>query len=250
MCSFTAVLHCGVVRGVTQSSGKDPAECCAERGSNELSEAVEVPPSAITDHSQYCDAQHGQMQDVITMMYQQVCEHHRSISDFRGKLLAVVPIASGAFVALISARGEWAKNGALLIPAGVVGFLVTFGLYLFEAWQSDACRHLEHHASFLENKLHVKAGQFSTLRPKTRVRDVYGRKRMRCREHCLKELERTGTPPENYPPKYKQECEPRLGVGAELAGLVVYFVVMAGWLVIAGFGVAALLNPFHPAYAV
>ena len=178
--------------------------------------------------------------DVLKAMYQEVCKHHQSISEFRGKLLSLVPIASGAFIGLITAKIDWTTNGPLLIAAGLVGALVTFGLYLYEAWQSDTCRHLIHHASFLEKELHLQAGQFGTLRPKTRVWGVYGTKAMEVREWDLRGFEKNGVPREQYPEKYQEKSESRWSVGAELAGLVVYGVVIAAWLVVAGFGVAAL----------
>jgi hypothetical protein len=63
-------------------------------------------------------------------MYQEVCRHHQSITEFRGKLLELVPIASGAFIGLITDKVDWTTSGPFLIAAGVVGALITFGLYL------------------------------------------------------------------------------------------------------------------------
>jgi hypothetical protein len=49
------------------------------------------------------------------------------------------------------------------------------------------------------------------------------------------------------PQWYLREREPRLGVGAELAGLVVYVAVIAAWVTVAGFGMAALFRvPIRP----
>jgi hypothetical protein len=218
-----------------KSEWTDSPKSRVERDFTELSEAVLLRD--VADRRQGCCGRYGPTTDALTTMYQEVCSHHQSISDFRGKLLALVPIASGAFIGLATAKEAWTKNGPLLIAAGVVGALVTFGLYLFEAWQADTCRHLEHHASFLEEELHMEAGQFRTLRPKTRIWDVYGTRAMERREHRLKDFERLGARPEWYLPKR----EPRWGVGAELAGLVVYGVVIAAWLTVAGFGMAVLL---------
>jgi hypothetical protein len=221
---------------VAQSVETDSTKSHAEQSFKEVSEAVERLRVAIADLPQGSGTQPVPTQDVLQTMYQEVCAHHRSISDFRGKLLALVPIASGVFIGLISAKVDWTKNGALLIAAGVVGALVTFGLYLFEAWQSDTCRHLIHHASYLEKELHLEAGQFRTLRPKTRVRDVYGTKALRKRERCLRYFEQQGAPPR----RYLRKSEPRWSAGAETAGLVVYGVVIAAWVAVASFGVAAL----------
>jgi hypothetical protein len=229
--------------------GTDPAESRVERATEELREAAEVLRRAIADLPQG-SATYGPTEDVLKTMYQEVCRRHQSISEFRGKLLGVVPIASGAFIGLIAAKVDWSTSGPLLIAAGMVGALVTFGLYLYEAWQSDDCRHLIHHASFLEKELHMEAGQFRTLRPKTRVREVYGSNAYELREQYLRDLEQKGAPPEQYlrKPERKRALrsakypsdEPRWNVGAELAGLVVYGTVIAAWLVVAVFGVAAL----------
>lgn len=214
--------------------GTDPAESHVQRTTEELREAAERLRRAIADLSQGSSAPHGPTKDVLKTMYQEVCRHHQSISEFRGKLLGLVPIASGAFIGLITARVDWSTSGPLLIGAGVVGALVTFGLYLYEAWQSDTCRHLIHHASFLEKKLDMEAGQFRTLRTKTRVREVYGTKAYEDREKDSREREQNGAPPK------LPSDERRWEVGAELAGLVVYGAVIAAWLAVAGFGVTAL----------
>ena len=169
---------------MTQSAGADPADIHAK-----LDEAIKMLRSVNAGLPQGSGAQQVPTDDVLKTMYQEVCNHHRSISDFRGKLLALVPIASGAFIGLISVKTtDLTSHGPLLIVAGVVGAVVTFGLYLFEAWQSDTCRHLIHHASFLEKELHMRAGQFRNLRHKTQLRRryLYSTKAMERREERLR----------------------------------------------------------------
>jgi hypothetical protein len=138
--------------------GTDSPKSRVERDFQELNEAVLLRDMTDLPQGPYrsCDPD----RDVLKTMYQEVCRHHQSITDFRGKLLALVPIASGAFIGLTTAKVHWAESGPLLIAAGIVGALATFGLYLFEAWLSDTCRHLEHQASYLEKELQVEAGQF------------------------------------------------------------------------------------------
>jgi hypothetical protein len=215
-----------------------PEESRAEDAAKELREAITLVRKAIADLSPGSSSKYGPSEEVLKTMYQEVCRHHDSISEFRGKLLGLVPIASGAFIALIATKGDWEDAGPLLIAAGLVGGLVTFGLYLYEAWQADTCRHLIHHAGFLEKQLHVEAGQFRTLRRKARVRQVYGTRSMANREAYLRRHEQKGTPPE----KYLRKKYPRWGAGAETASLVVYGVVIAGWLAVAGLGVVAVFD--------
>jgi hypothetical protein len=267
----------------------DPATGHVERATEELHWATKLLDRAIAKLQG--SAPDGPTDDVLKTMYQEVCRHHQSISEFRGKLLGLVPIASGAFIGLITAKVDWSTSGPLLIAAGAVGALVTFGLYLYEAWQSDTCRHLIHHATFLEKELHMEAGQFRTLRQKTRVRELYPAYRVdvyEWREQYWSQVEQDGIPPERYRQhlkKLKQALENnkqnralheqyqerhrqylrkldqdleqneafrdikdpsgelsrlRWRVGAELAGFVVYGAVFVAWLVVAGFGVAAL----------
>jgi hypothetical protein len=228
----------------------DSAESNFERATKELREAAEVLRRAIANLPQATSAPDGPTGDVLETMYQEVCRRHQSISEFRGKLLGLVPIASGAFIGLITAKVDWSASGPLLIAAGVVGALVTLGLYMYEAWQSDDCKHLIHHAHFLEEELHMEAGQFRTLRPKARFRQLYPFKAYESREQWLRKFEHEGAPPEQYltkpeengaTPGTEPSCdEPRWNVGVELAGLVVYGAVFAAWVVVAGFGVTAL----------
>ena len=230
--------------------GTEPAENCVELATAELREAADVLHKAIAELPQHSSTPDSPTEDALKTMYQEVCKHHQSISEFRGKLLGLVPIASGAFIGIITASVDWSDGytGPLLIAAGVVGALVTFGLYLFEAWQSDTCRHLIHHASFLEKELRVEAGQFRTNRPKARVRDLFGTKALERREQHLSCFEQVGAPPEQYLTELKPKVtphgtehpEPRLSVGAETAGRLVYLTVIVGWLFVACIGVVAL----------
>jgi hypothetical protein len=125
----------------------------------------------------------------------------------------------------------------------------------------------------LEEKLHMKAGQFRTLRTKARFRQLYPLRSYEYRERYLSEFEHHGAPPEQYLWNLERKgtlpcaadrdarsapdepvgsgdpgpsttqyspAEPRLRVGVELAGVVVYGTVFAGWLAVIGFGVAAV----------
>jgi hypothetical protein len=172
-------------------------------------------------------------QEVLTAMYQEVCRSHSGIAEFRGRLLGLLPLASGAGIGILIANGESPKlqDTPALIVIGLLGAFVTFGLYVYDGWQTDSCRHLLHHAAWLEGKLGVKAGQFGGLRPKLRLRDLYiGEPFGRKRENQLKDLESQGG-------EQLSKAPPSGRVGAELAGFVIYNAVILAWLVVAIVGV-------------
>src|SRR5690348_7141444 len=71
---------------------------------------------------------------ILLAEYQEVCKSHSGITDFRAKLLALLPIASGAGVGLlvIHGKGKASDTGAgLLIGLGIFGAVVTIGLFMY-----------------------------------------------------------------------------------------------------------------------
>jgi hypothetical protein len=108
--------------------------------------------------------------------YQEVCKSHAGITDFRAKLLALLPIASGAGIGLVVIQGDEALSAVgagLLIALGVFGAIVTIGLFLYELRQIDVCKHLRNHAAWIEKELGIDAGQFGGRRERLSLRDVY-----------------------------------------------------------------------------
>src|SRR4029453_11233264 len=61
--------------------------------------------------------------------YEEVCRSHAATTDFRGKLLALLPLASGAGLFLLL---EQRDPGAPLAAIGVFGCAVTLGLFIYE----------------------------------------------------------------------------------------------------------------------
>ena len=62
--------------------------------------------------------------------YDQTCQRHRAIDDFRGKLLALLPIASGAAGLLLLSKSDSALTYLPVI--GIYGCAVTAGLFVYE----------------------------------------------------------------------------------------------------------------------
>ncbi|SRR5712691_6217845 len=177
---------------------------------------------------------------ILLSEYEEVCKSHAGITDFRAKLLAFLPITSGAGVGLLvtQATGGLSKTLAgLLIALGIFGAVVTVALFFYELRQIDVCKQLRNHAAWLEQQLGIEAGQFGGRRGRLSVRDVYSPRAHRERDKELKEAESGGR---------KQDTEVPLGllrkpfVGAEAAGYVIYHAVIASWLAVAAFGIVKL----------
>lgn len=102
-------------------------------------------------------------QKILLAEYQEVCKSHSGITDFRAKLLALLPIASGAGVGLRVIQGNGQAPGTvagLLIGLGIFGAVVTTGLFMYELRQIDVCKQLRNHAAWIEWQLGIEAGQF------------------------------------------------------------------------------------------
>jgi hypothetical protein len=198
-------------------------------------------------------------QEILLTEYQEVCRSHAGITDFRAKLLAILPIASGAGVGLLVAHENGdlsSRQAALLVALGVFGAVVTAGLFLYELRQIDVCKQLRDRAAAIENELGIEAGQFSGRRGPLSLREVYSRRARRRREQLLK-AERSGNNEGDIATRHAQSPdEPPLTeavqtsrrgaldapvVGAEAAGYVVYHAVVVAWLVVVAFGVANLI---------
>ena len=105
-----------------------------------------------------------QMRDALKMSYEQVCRSHDSITEFRAKLLALLPIASGTGILLLL-NDNFADVTQHLIAVGIFGSLITLGLFLFELRGMHKCHHLAKCAAAIEERLvpeHKEMGAFST----------------------------------------------------------------------------------------
>ena len=88
-------------------------------------------------------------------LYERVCTQHDGIAEFRGKLLSLLPIASGAGIFfLFDNSGIPETLRPHLVVIGVFGLAVTTGLFLYELRGIQKCnaliqaaRHLEHELS-------------------------------------------------------------------------------------------------------
>src|SRR5690349_21305564 len=61
--------------------------------------------------------------------YEEICRSHLAITDFRGKLLGLLPLAAGTGIVLLLRRSTGTQSSALLAAIGLFGAVVTVGLF-------------------------------------------------------------------------------------------------------------------------
>jgi hypothetical protein len=190
----------------------------------------------------------------LLAVYKEICSRHDGIETFRAQLLALLPIASGAGIFLLVGRD--APNQQVLpylLPVGVLGALITLGLFIYELGGFHTCHSLRMCAEVLEGKLLADAkllpfGPFRFWPDAVRLVEFKGRQQSGSSSGSgqsgsgnvldvgPKEARSSGEPEENI-----------LGVGPKLAALIIYPAITGGWAYVAGVGlVAALRLIFNP----
>jgi hypothetical protein len=79
----------------------------------------------------------NQPPETIRVVYQQICKNHRTIGDFRAKLLVFLPLATAVAIPLMRLLDD--KTRLFL---GIFGFLISLGLYFYEFLANLRCEHL------------------------------------------------------------------------------------------------------------
>ena len=150
----------------------------------------------------------------MQVLYGEVCNAYHAITEFRGKLLALVPVVSGAgFTLIIGSPGD--VDQRLLLPVGIFGLAATVGLFVYELRGIFLCHELRDRGERLERAMQLPEpagdpipGHFLE-RPKShRIRDAWG---LLDRRHPIM---------------------------VPTASFLVYGSAMLGWLVVSVFGVA------------
>ena len=95
--------------------------------------------------------------------YKEVCQNHRAVTDFRGKLLTLLPLASGTGIYFVISKQSNSNDlpPEYLVAIGVFGILVTFGLFLHELRGIEQCGALIKVGRSLEEKMGLSEGQFT-----------------------------------------------------------------------------------------
>jgi hypothetical protein len=96
----------------------------------------------------------SQSQEDFKVIYEKICQAHEAITDFRAKLLAFLPIVSGAGIfLLIGDKSPTASQLPYLLPIGIFGALVTLGLFCYELRGIQECHALRECGKSVEQKL-------------------------------------------------------------------------------------------------
>ena len=96
---------------------------------------------------------------ILLAEYTEVCKTYHAISDFRGKLLALLPIVSGVGISLLISKNH-SEGSSHLLAAGIFGLLVTLGLFFYELRGIQKCKSLIILGGKIESELKIKLGQF------------------------------------------------------------------------------------------
>lgn len=103
-------------------------------------------------------------EEILVAEYGEVCKSFHGISEFRGKLLALLPIVSGAGISLLISK-NYSLDSSHLFAVGIFGALVTLGLFFYELRGIQKCKSLIILGGQLETALKIEFGQFRD-RPK------------------------------------------------------------------------------------
>jgi hypothetical protein len=93
--------------------------------------------------------------------YEQVCTSFHAIDDFRTKLLGFLPLVTGGGLILLTGRPDEVRE-RFFAPLGLFGFLVTFGLLIYELNGMKRCLELIYDGEALEDCMELERGQFIT----------------------------------------------------------------------------------------
>jgi hypothetical protein len=94
--------------------------------------------------------------DNIRLAYTELCNSYRAIDDFRAKLLAALPLASGTGIFLLYSEES---SQEYLLPIGIFGCIITLGLFAFEIYGIKKCACIISAGIFMEKKMGIP-GQF------------------------------------------------------------------------------------------
>jgi hypothetical protein len=145
-------------------------------------------------------------------LYTEVCKAHDAITDFRGKLLALVPALSAAAFAVIATRKSFDQR--LLLPVGIFGETVTLGLFCYELRGMLLCHELRNRGDKLERAMR---------QPEAAVEEMRGHFRDRTENHTVAEAVDL------------LKCDRPISVPT--ASFLVYLSVILGWLGVAVAGI-------------
>jgi hypothetical protein len=87
-------------------------------------------------------------------VYAQVSDNYRAIDDLRLRLLALLPLATGAGILVL--LGGDGVSGDVAVPVGLFGMVATLSLYFYELHGVEKCAHFIHWGAELERQMGVR----------------------------------------------------------------------------------------------
>lgn len=152
----------------------------------------------------------GEDNKELLQAYSLIADAYHRIDDFRAKLLALLPLASGTVGIFLLLRSDLrgAETAGVLVAVGIFGFLTTLGLAAYEARGIQRCRDLIRAGKQLEGKLNLPLEEVN------------------CREFRLGVFDAA------------DEAYLHGLVGPLGAALLIYVAVLAGWMYLIVVGLA------------
>ena len=92
----------------------------------------------------------------LPTVYAQICTSYHAIDDFRAKLLALLPFATGAGIFLLLNKDAVTTDLKCFFgPIGLFGFAITLGLFAYEIYGIKKCHALIVGGTQIEGWLHI-----------------------------------------------------------------------------------------------
>jgi hypothetical protein len=91
------------------------------------------------------EGEHPPSSEDLRLAYEQVHNRYAGITDFRAKLLGLLPLVTGtsAFLLLAQVKDPDSNLRKFLGPMGILGLVVTLGLFIYELRGMQRCQELE-----------------------------------------------------------------------------------------------------------
>ncbi len=128
------------------------------------------PLPTLTDELQVQPQQ--QAQEILKMLYGEVCNSWRGLMDVRFKLLGLVPSVSLVILISLLSQNKPAEGLSLTTKTAIVifGLLVTLGLFVYELRNSQLYDDLISRGRKIEEELGIDTGQFrGRLKPSNKL---------------------------------------------------------------------------------
>ncbi len=115
----------------------------------------------MADNKEKTDNKETDDTQLLNTAYQETCKTYHNIDNFRAKLLGLLPLASGAgilFLSKDSFTGNENPNN-FLASAGLLGFIITLGLLIFELRGIQSCIRTISVGKLLEENMGVRSSR-------------------------------------------------------------------------------------------